>query len=740
MRVTIHKYLLKNWMLPFAGALVFYGGLLMAWEVVGVSKEIFAMGAPFRWLVPLLLLALPENLGYVLPMAAVLGGLMGMQHLSEGSEMVAAQGLGVGMRAVLKPWIVLALVLVALASFNVHVLVPWASSTQRQAQARMIDEARTRFLRPGAPPWFPPRRPRTAVWMAPNGQVHLMEVDETSVQHLVADSIGWSQTGSGVEEPAINLKMKDIKGCIIHLSDQSILDMKEKEHLYTIAVPSVPRLLKPTEARFLTTPELLRRPGVEASVEWIRRISLPIASCALLLLGIALGLGHPRFQKGGALLKSLGVILLYYVLLKYLENQLISAKTQVLFPKLALYLLPWFFLGMALLVLRRRLHPHVSNRIRRFLPVRWVQRVDEGRRKVSTTGLRLVSIPLKKGWSVLQELHGRRHRKGILAQWTSGLWWRNWGGVLGTLLTLSLLIEYASLAGDLAKNHIPVSVFLHYWVWNLPPFLSVVLPVAFLLGGVLALSDAAVSREWVALRAGGASLVQWLRAGKRAWGPVLLATFALQALVAPFAFRRQDALYQRILARPARVMASKPWLNLGSTGVVWFLDGDQRWGFPLKPPGEAYALLSWRMGEPHTQGLSWGGLAFEEGPRASQMFPDKALRTSSSAEDTGTLDLFQWQKWAPDPERATLLWLRLLNWLAGPCLLFAMLPSAFPSPRGGRGAALGLSLVAGLVFVGLQALFTGAAKAGDIPAVWGVLCPMILLLAFGLGRLNRLRT
>jgi lipopolysaccharide export LptBFGC system permease protein LptF len=104
------------------------------------------------------------------------------------------------------------------------------------------------------------------------------------------------------------------------------------------------------------------------------------------------------------------------------------------------------------------------------------------------------------------------------------------------------------------------------------------------------------------------------------------------------------------------------------------------------------------------------------------------------------LDLFHWQKWAPDPERAALLWGRLFNWLAGPCLLFAMLPYAFPSPRGGRGSSLGYSLVAGLIFMGLQALFSGAAKAGDLPSAWGVLCPMMLLVGFGLMRLNRLRT
>jgi len=737
---TIHKYLLKNWMYPFLGALAFYGGLLMAYEVVGLSKEIFSMGAPFRWVVPLLLLSIPDNLGMVLPMAAVLGGLMGMQHLSEGSEMVAAQGLGVGMRALVKPWLVLAAGLLVLASLNSNLLVPWANGAQMLAEARMIEETHTRFLRPGTAPWFPASAPNHAVWMAPDGQVHLMDVSEEGVQHLVARSLAWGQTDKGLDTSTVNLRLIDLKGCVYHRADGSIVHLQEKEHLYSIAVPKAPKLLRTTQARFLPTRELLRGVTPDSGVELLRRITLPFACCGLLLVGIALGLGHPRFQKGGAILKSLVVILLYYLLLKYFENQIIYAQSKTLFPKLGLFLLPWGFLAAGFALLRRKLQPHQSSTRIRFLPAGAVIRLEALRHRVAQACLSMVAKPMKTVDSILARMARRKATRGVLARWTQGLWWRNWGGVMGTFLTLSLLIEYASLAGDLAHNHIPMRVFLVYWLWNLPPFLAVVMPLAFLLGGVLALTDAAVSREWVALRAGGGSLMQWFGAGFRGWGAVLAITLVLQAGVAPLAFRQQDSLYQRILARPARNPQSKPWLYLGSTGVVWFLDGAVRWGFPLKPPGEAYILLKWKMGDALSEGLPWGGLTFEEGPKAVRLFPDKALRDTASAEGTTTQDLFHWQKWAPDPERATLIWGRILNWLAGPCLLFAMLPSAFPSPRRGRGSVLGLALVTGLIFMGLQALFSGAAKAGDIPSAWGVLCPMLLLVAAGLLRLDRLRT
>ena len=79
------RYLLTRWSLPLLGALLFYGCLLVAQEMVGISREIFQQGAPLRWLLPLLAATLPEILGMVLPMAAVLGGLLGTQNLMEGS-------------------------------------------------------------------------------------------------------------------------------------------------------------------------------------------------------------------------------------------------------------------------------------------------------------------------------------------------------------------------------------------------------------------------------------------------------------------------------------------------------------------------------------------------------------------------------------------------------------------------------------------------------------------------------
>jgi len=725
------RYILRRWAWPILGALLFYGLLLLANETVQISREIFLEGAPLRWLPPLLATSLPEILGMVLPMAAVLGGLMGTQQLLEGSELTAAQGLGAGSRTWTRPWLILASILVVLASLNFHVVMPAMANVQKAIRARMADEARTRFLRPGSPPWYPPKSPDTSIWVDSLGEVHLMDSGPNGVRHIVARGLSYSIQHASDGSATVELRLQDLQGVLVQPGSEGVVHIKQEQQILRFALPSAIKLLPPTPLRNRPTLEVWRMSGREARVELVRRFSLPLACAGLLLLGIALGFGHPRFYRGGAILKSMAVIIAYYILLRVFENRYEAGKSQSVLPML---LLPLCFLGAGGILLWRRLQPHRPSRLAKHAR-HWIIRPIYHR-------FQPFWMKSQATWSNLVDRfrHHRSARSGVFLRWATYGWGRNWASAMGSLLLLDFLIEYANLAGDLAEHHVHATTFLVYWLWKLPPFLAVVLPIAFLLGSLLALSEAAIRLEWVALKSGGISLVQWLWKAKWAWGPVLALSFVLQAWVAPIADAKKDALYRKMLERPAPAQGVKPWLYLGQTGVLWHLSPEGRWGFPLKAPGEAPILLRWTRGETFSEALPWDSSTFVQGPAGDLLFPDRTLRDAPTADQASTLDLLAWQRWAPDPERAHLLWSRLLGWLAGPLLLFGMLSFAFPAPRAGRGAAMGFGLVGGLVFLGLQTLFGGAAKAGELPPLWGVLAPMLFLVGFGLLRLPRLRT
>lgn len=738
MTSILTRYVLRRWGSPFLGALLFYGFLLLSWEMVTISKEIFSQGAPLKWLAPLLLTALPENLALVLPMAAVLGGLLGTQQLMEASELVAAQGLGAGRRTWTAPWLLMASALVVLASLNAHFLVPASARIQQTIRMKMTEEARARFLRPGAPPWFPPSAPNTAFWVSQEGQIHIMESNPQGVQHLTASSMAYALEAKTDGSTELQLHLTGLQGVLFQPAGSgSVIHLNQEKQVLRFEIPSGARLMPPTPLRYESSARLLqamRNPGTGelrllAVMEFSRRVTLPIAAAALLLLGVAIGFGHPRFYRGGAMIKSLGVIILYYLVMKYIENTWMSQKFTSAYP---LLFIPLPFLVGGWLLLRHRLKPHRSSMI-----WGWVALLLYPFRTHLVPILERIT---KAREALLRWVHGRGTQHGILRHWATLSWWGNWASALGTLLVLNLLVEYATLAGDLSKNGVHIFVFIAYWMWNLPPFLVVALPMAFLLGTLLTLSEAALSREWLALRAGGVSLIRWLWSSRWAWGLVTASTLVLQIWIAPMAMGRANNLYRKILNRSESQASSRPWLYLGSTGVLWHLKGVERWGFPLKSPGEAPILLRWRLGSAHSEALAWGGLRLVQGPPADRLFPEQALRVTASAEETGTRDLIHWQQWAPDPERAYMLWGRLLGWLAGPCLVLAMLSYAFPGPRQGRGQAMAAGLVAGLVYLGLQTLFGGAARASEIPPLWGIITPLLLLCSTALLRLRRLRT
>lgn len=734
MSSTLLRYYLKRWSLPLLGALVFYGGLILVSDLVHATKEIFQEHASFRWLIPSLLTTLPYTLTMVLPMASVLGGMLGTQYLAEGSELVASQGLGVGMRSILRPWAILASIVLVLALVNSHYLVPKVADLQNKLKVQMLEEAKNRNLRPGAPPWCLKgvNGSDVSIWASLDGQIHLMETSQENIQHVIAKSMTWYRDPSAPEDATI-IAFDDLTGCSVQRSTRSILHIKEQTQRIRIPNPTNAQPLPPTPLRDRPTLELIRVHSAEGWVELGLRISLPLISVALLLVGIGLGTGHPRFYKGGAVLKSLGVILIAYFFIKVCQGR-VTDQFHSIIPIL---LLPFVFLLAGFYLLNRRLRPHHSNR---FSLWRLADRTCVNPLKCYFTEKtrRLLEAWKPKGPRV--EV-ATRSSKDALSRWTRRLWLRQWGGVMGSFLLLGLLLEFAAVAEDLSKHHASYGLFFHYWLMNLPSFLTIVFPVAFLLAGTLAMSEATQSREWVAIRAGGVSLVQWIRAGLWAWAGILTLTLLMESVIAPRMVQKADRLYRQILNRPVTTYQSKPWLYLGSKDMMWHIQGDDWWGFPLRhPAGGKPVLLHWESGNGTTEQADWDGLVFKEGPQASTLFPGGDLLGSGQIEETSTLKLMRWQKWAPDDERAAVIWSRLLNFLAGPALVFALLSFAFPGPREGRGKALAICLVGGLLFLGLQGIFMGAARTGELPAGWGVAGPLVLLAGLGLMRLNKLRT
>ncbi len=718
----LSRYVLRNWLGNLLGALLLFGGLLLIHETVNLTKGLLAERASFKWLPIFLLLAIPEVLALVLPMAAIFGGLLGTQRLAHGSELVAAQGLGTGSRVFYRPWLSLSLGLALLAGLNAHVLIPQVHKIQTGLRNQLAEEAKQRFLRPGAPPIPVQGDHPQALWTSPEGQVHILEVNPKGVQHLISDRVNWLWEPLDAEHSRLNLRLEAVSGSFLPRDGTGAAQLRQASQTISFPIKIRTGTINSTSFRDAATVDLLSREDPEARAELARRISLPILAGALLLVGTALGYGHPRFQKGSGLLAGLSVMVVYYVAYRTLEGRIGPGRPSMF---LILLMFPLVLLLFGAILLNRRMRPHRTWQASHLLSLR-----DRALRAwaawASWPGMSWIRAP-------------KAARSNLLPAWSRVLWLKSWAGVLATLLFLQLLIEYSSRSGDFTAAQRSVWDFLGFWVWRVPNFLVTALPVSFMLGTVLALANASLTNEWVALRAGGVSLWQWVWKARGAWLAVLAGTFLLHHFAVPAGEVRVKRILQTL--RPEDPQRSEArWQYLGATGVLWYIEGEVRWGFPLKAPGEAPSLLVWKPGQSHSRGLPWGAFSVQQGPAADRLFPEASLLTTPIPEENSTLALLRWQQWAYDSARATHLWSRFLGWLAGPCLVLAVLPRAFPNPRSGRGGALAGALLTGLVFLGLQLLFNGAASAGEIPAVWGALGPLLFALGAGASQLRHLRT
>jgi lipopolysaccharide export LptBFGC system permease protein LptF len=779
---TLIRYFLKRWGLHILAGFVFFGGLLLAWEVKSISRIIFEQQASIYNLIPLLLTTIPWNVGLILPMAAVLGGLLGTQYLSEGSEFVALQGLGCGKLGFLIPWGILSAILITFSVINAHWLSPWASRMEGRLLYELAQETALaggympkigegpKLIRGNAPASASTSpSPGHAIYCGISkidSSLHIMQIGSDDVSHLIGDRYTYNieKVKTGEDDPfermQVSFRFEDVSGrSVARASDFSGLNGQIRDLSFKTLEINQPiqiekqSVYKPTAMRHLGTgevlaaaksgaPQLRRMAGVELS----RRFSNPLVCCALLLLGISIGLSHPRFYKGGAFVKSIVVIFLYFVCVKVVEGWIESNRIDWTYISI---LLPFLFFSAGWLLLNKKMYPAMhgqrkltgglSKFFKKFRPRGFADGVKRAVHAV---------WPL----NIIGKGSGKRRDEvgsGIIGRWTARKWWSNFLGVLSIFVVFHIFMEFAGLAQHVATGNARFWLFIKYWACNLPVTLPFVLPSVFLMAWVLTFSDASISREWVALRAGGVSLIQWARGSWKAWGLAIIAAFAIEAYFSPLAYASQDYYYRQLKGAEAATAKRSDFsavddtpatLFLGATGIFWHSEGQARWGFPQLPRSGAPSLIFWEHGQPATRQLNWDGGEWGPGPEAGTFFPASSLMRYQKTDEIPTLDLFTWQAWAPSAERGTLLWGRLLKWMAGPCLFFAALGFAFPAPRKGRGQVLGNALILSLLFMWMQNLFEGASKAGQIPPLWGIFAPLLMLAGFGLANIRRLRT
>ena len=497
----------------------------------------------------LALMAFPALLTFTIPVAVLVGILIGLSRMSSEGEVTAMRASGMSVRTFFLPVGLFAAVGCALAVYLS------ADASPRAARARVQLEQQIGFRQISAdiqPRVFEERFPNLVLYVQDvlSGAAPVWKgIFLADLSAPAGPKITIAREGLLLSDPAQNQLQ-------LHLVQGTVHELTEKSNEYSIATfsetdipiavpPPPPTSVKPNVQ--LSTAELYRLPpdtpeGLEARVEFHRRLALPFATLLLALVGIPLGLSS---QKGG---KATGLVLTLLVIVTYYS----------------------LFIGGVGLARQGRLPPWAgvwaANLLFTALGIFLLAKVD-----------RTASL---FGWlSFLNEV------PEALRRWAMRVRLRSWNGgegqvraasantgfplildryVLGhflfylavTVPALVLLIEvvtfFVDLFNDVIRNHIPASMVIDYFVHLTPQLVYLTAPLGVLVAILVSFGILSQRNEITAVKASGVSLF-------RLSLPVFVVTlalsgglFLLEQFYLPEANRHQDAVRNRIKGRPAQ--------------------------------------------------------------------------------------------------------------------------------------------------------------------------------------------
>ena len=137
LRIT-DRYILREVIPPFVLGLFVFTFLLMIPPIMTVAEDLIAKGVDTFTILRIMGTLLPQGLGVTIPMALLLGVLMGLGRLSSDRETVALQACGVSVLRMLCPLLLLGAGAAAATCYVLLVALPDANQAFREITFRTV--------------------------------------------------------------------------------------------------------------------------------------------------------------------------------------------------------------------------------------------------------------------------------------------------------------------------------------------------------------------------------------------------------------------------------------------------------------------------------------------------------------------------------------------------------------------------------------------------------------------------
>jgi LPS export ABC transporter permease LptG/LPS export ABC transporter permease LptF len=320
----------------------------------------------------------------------------------------------------------------------------------------------------------------------------------------------------------------------------------------------------------MSTAELYRKsqqPGAYwYRIEFYKRIAFPASCLVLMLVGVPLGLSSRRGGKSAGFVLTIALVFVYYF---FSLTGVSLARQGKISPFLGVWAANFIFAAFGLILLRQLGRGGVAPFAFNFGGTRAAGEVAIPR------------LPLLDS-TRLRDRSGRRSFPLILDDYVLREFLSTFAMVLVSFVLIMLVFTFFERLGDIIRNRTPLVTVGAYLFNLIPSMVYTLMPLGVLVAVLVTFGILNRSSELIAMKATGISIY-------RVIVPVLVIAAVLAAGLflfdesyLPGANRRQEALLSVIKGKPAQT----------------FLRPDQKWIFGLQEPGRPGLIYYYQFFDP----------------------------------------------------------------------------------------------------------------------------------------------
>jgi LPS export ABC transporter permease LptF/LPS export ABC transporter permease LptG len=570
----IDRYVVREILPPFVIALLVFTFVLIIPFIIDLAETMIAKGVPGGTILQLIITLLPQALALTIPMALLIGLLVGLGRLSADREVVVMMACGISPYRLLHPVLVFAVVCWGLTSWVMLKAMPDGNQKFREISQEIVmdraeGEVRSRVFYEDFPNLV------LYVHEVPldgKGWLDVMAADTKNASQPILYLAKRGRMAIDRQARTIHMVLEDGTRHTTKLDDPAAYEVLKFERTIIALDPEsvFPRTGPQRGEREMAVEDLAALAGeLEATgksahnpiMEIHKKFSVPIACFVFALLGVALGTSNRKDGKLAAFVLGIGVIFAYYVLMFTAQ----SLTKGFWIPAWLAMWIPDLVLGAAGVFLLVRRAQSADQPVRIPLPA-WLRRrlsMDEasaagGPRRPGTPAL-VIRIPhFSIPRPTLLDGYVARQYGRVLAMTTAGM------------LGLFYISSFIDKSDKLFKGQISLGMLLEFLFWSTPEFLTYIIAIAVLLSGLITVGLLTKNSELIVMRACGISLYRTalpMVAFALAAGAFLV---GLQENVLAIANRRADQLNHHIRTGSPQTfgLLNRKWIA-GKNGEIY---------------------------------------------------------------------------------------------------------------------------------------------------------------------------